>query len=134
MKYILIILLLTSCKMQKRCVRHLRKAQQLGCLKITNDTIVKLDTIRGFRVDTVVQYHNEIDTLFIDSGGVKSVTIIKWKDKLVSQTITKKDTILKTEYVNRNVETIKEVKKIPFWVWIIVGFLGVVSLGLLFKK
>ena len=136
MKVHLLIFLMTlsACSVQKRCERHLKKAEQFGCLKIKNDTIVKLDTIKGFRVDTVVHYHNEIDTLLIDSGGVKSITIIRWKDKIVSQTITKKDTIIKTEYINRNIETIKEVTKIPFWIWLIIGFVGVISLGLLFKK
>jgi len=134
MKYLLIIILLCSCSVQKRCERHLEKAKQFGCLVIKNDTIIKLDTISGFRVDTVVQYRDSIDTLVIEKEGIKSITIIKWKDKIVSQTITKKDTIFKTQYINRSIETIKEVVKIPWWIWLIIGFLGVVSFGLLFKK
>jgi len=135
-KLIVILILLSSCSVQKRCERHLKKATQFGCLKLTNDTIVKTDTLRGFRVDTVVQYHNEIDTLLVDSGGIKSITIIRWKDKIVSQTITKKDTILKTKYVNKTktVYLEKSGNVTKWWHYIIFAAMLLAILIILIKK
>ena len=135
MKYLLLlIILLSSCSVQKRCERHLAKAQQMGCLKMTNDTIIKLDTIKGFRIDTFVQFHNEIDTLLIDSGGVKSITIIKWKEKIVTQSFYKKDTIIKNRFVNKTIETIKEVYKVKWWHIAIFVAMGVAILFLVIRR
>ena len=131
---LLLIILLSSCSVQKRCERHLAKAQQMGCLKMTNDTIIKLDTIKGFRIDTFVQFHNEIDTLLIDSGGVKSITIIRWKEKIVTQSFYKKDTIIKNRFVNKTIETIKEVYKVKWWHIAIFVAMGVAILFLVIRR
>jgi len=98
MKNLIIIafILLTGCNAQKQCDKAYAKAKKLGC--ISSDTIVKYTTIRGFKVDTFVQYSekSEIDTLFVDSGEVKVRTIIKWKSRTVFQEVLKKDTVLET--------------------------------------
>lgn len=93
---IIAIILLTGCNTQKQCDKAYAKATKLGC--ISKDTVIKYDTIRGFRVDTFVKFkeHSEIDTLFTDTGSIKVITIIKWKTKEVSQQISKKDTVLKS--------------------------------------
>jgi hypothetical protein len=93
---IIAIILLTGCSTQKKCERIQAKADRLGCH--TKDTIVKYTTIRGFRVDTIVKFteRNEVDTLLIDTGGVKVLTIVKWKTRDVFQEILKKDTVIKT--------------------------------------
>ena len=127
MKYILILLFLSSCS----CAYHVKQATKKGCIKYENDTIVKYDTLRGFKIDTVVQFHNEVDTLLIDSGGIKSVVVIRWKDKIVSQTIAKKDTVIKTVSVNHNTKVEIPVKFTPWWVW---GLIILLTLGLVFKK
>jgi len=134
MKYLLILILLCSCSQSQRCQRHLTKSVKLGCVKFENDTIVKYDTFTGFRIDTVVQFHNEVDTLLIDSGGVKSVTIIRWKDKIVSQTITKKDTIIKTVSVNHNTKFEVPVYSIPWYIKLLIASLMLICLLLAFKK
>lgn len=93
---IIAIILLSGCSVEKKCAKLQAKADKLPCF--TKDTIVKYTTIRGFRIDTFVQFSEkkEIDTLLVDSGGVKVKTIIKWKERTVFQEVLKKDTVLET--------------------------------------
>jgi hypothetical protein len=59
----------------------------------------------------------------VEKEGIKTQTIIKWKDRIVRQTIEKKDTILKRIQVT-NTKTLKPDLKWYqkyWWVWIIVG-------------
>jgi hypothetical protein len=97
---IIAFILLTGCNAQKQCDKAYAKAKKLGC--ISSDTIVKYTTIRGFKVDTFVQFnkYTEIDTLFVDSGGIKVKTIIRWKTKEVLQEILKKDTVVETVFIS----------------------------------
>lgn len=123
MKYLLIIFLLIGCSAEKQCQKHLRKAEAKGCFKNSIDTIIRLDTIKGFTIDTFVQFHQEIDTLIVDSGGVKVVTIIKWKTKEIGQKVSKRDTIIKS-YDIVKVNTITKLKHvIPWWIYAIIGIL-----------
>lgn len=129
MKILLLALciMLYSCK----CEYHLRKAKEGGCL--ANDTVILRDTLIGFSVDTVVQFDTMsfTDTLTIEKDGVRSTTVIRWKERLVTQEITKKDTIFKREHFT--VKEIKTVEKIPWWVYLVFCLGGVVILGLVFK-
>ena len=133
MKYLIIaILLLASCSTEKRCANHLRKAKEMGCL--VTDTITKYDTIVGFSVDTlfIADSFTTTDTFVLIKDNVKTKTIVNWKDRVVYQSVTKDTTIVETKYVTT---TIKEYKnKTPLWVYFAIGFLTIVSLGLLFKK
>lgn len=96
---IIAIILITGCSTQRRCDTLRAKADKLGCN--IKDTIVKYTTIRGFRVDTIVKFteRNEIDTLFIDTGGVKVKTIIKWKTRDVFQDVFKRDSVIQTQFI-----------------------------------
>jgi hypothetical protein len=134
MKYILIVLLLIGCSAEKRCQKHITKAKDLGCLSFKSDTIVRLDTIKGFRIDTFIKFHNEIDTLIVDSGGVRVETIIKWKTKEIGQKVSKKDTILKYYDITKHTTTTKLVHKIPWWFWIIPFLLAMMLLLVIIKK
>jgi len=134
MKYILIVLLLIGCSAEKRCQKHITKAKALGCLSIQSDTIVRLDTIKGFRIDTFVKFHNEIDTLIVDSGGVRVETIIKWKTKEIGQKVSKRDTIIKRYEITKHSTTTKFVHKIPWWFWIIPFLLAMMLLLVIIKK
>lgn len=102
MKNLIIIafILLTGCNAQKQCDKAYAKAKKLGC--ISRDTIVKYTTIRGFRVDTFIRYseRNEVDTLLVDSGGIKVKTVIRWKTREVFQEILKKDTVIETVFIS----------------------------------
>ena len=131
---LLLIILLSSCSVQKRCERHLAKAQQMGCLKMTNDTIIKLDTIKGFRIDTFVQGRGGRGMWWGGWGGVKSITIIRWKEKIVTQSFYKKDTIIKNRFVNKTIETIKEVYKVKWWHIAIFVAMGVAILFLVIRR
>jgi hypothetical protein len=119
MKYLLIILLLVSCSTEKQCQRHLRKAEALGCISYKSDTIVLRDTIKGFTIDTFVQYHQEIDTLIVDSGGVKVITVIKWKTKEIGQKVSKKDSVIKYFQITKHHNHTKIINRVPWWYWIL---------------
>jgi len=109
---LILIMLFSSCSVQKRCERKLKKAQQMGCLSITNDTITKYDTLIGFKFDTLFIGRNEIDTFWSDTGLVKVQTIVRWRTKDIVQQITQKDTIFTTKYVNKTTT----LKVYPSWV------------------
>jgi esterase/lipase superfamily enzyme len=115
-KFILLLLILSSCNASKKCERISSKAIALKCFK--NDTIKFYDTTFGQVYDTFVQFktNNEFDTLFVDSGGVKVKTIIRWKTKELWQTITK-DTIIKEFYRVNKVITKKEIPQWTKWIW-----------------
>jgi uncharacterized lipoprotein YajG len=97
---IIAFILLTGCNAQKQCDKAYAKATKLGC--ISRDTIVKYVTVKGFRIDTFVQYSEkrEIDTLLVDSGGIKVKTIIKWNTRTVFQEVLKKDTVVETIFIS----------------------------------
>tara|TARA_R110000868_G_scaffold95987_2_gene264048 strand:+ start:10265 stop:10669 length:405 start_codon:yes stop_codon:yes gene_type:complete len=134
MKYLLIILLLIGCSAEKRCQKHLRKAEALGCISYKSDTIVRLDTIRGFRIDTFVKFHNEIDTLIVDSGGIKVVTIIKWKTKEIGQVVSKKDSVIQYLQITKHHNHTKIVHRVAWWFWIIPFLLAMMLILVIIKK
>jgi hypothetical protein len=134
MKYLLIILLLFGCSAEKRCQKHLTKAKALGCITYKSDTIIKYDTIKGFIIDTFVQYHQEIDTLIVDKGGVKVVTIIKWKTKEIGQILSKKDTVIKYFEITKHHNHTKIVNRVPWWYWILPILLLILLTITILKK
>lgn len=129
------IILLTSCQAIKdrRCQRHYRLSE--ACR--TTDTLFISDTIKGFITDTFVKYseRNTIDTLIVDSGGIKVVTFIKWKDREINQVVTKRYKI-----INRVV--VRDCPKCPpaqkwwdrLWIGVWIGFwIGLLVFALIFK-
>jgi hypothetical protein len=96
--------------------------------------MVKYDTIIGFQYDTMVKFDtlNYSDTMVIIKDGVKVQTIIKWKNRIVEQSILKRDTIIKNQFVNDIVVETKEVQS--WWVkWVFLMML-VACLLLIFRK
>ena len=126
---ILLAISLSSCSASKKCERVVSKGERLKCFK--NDTITKYDTILGFKLDTLIKFDtlNFEDTIVVVKNGVEVKTIIKWKERVVSQSVTQKDTIIKTDIVNRTIVNTK--KEIPLWVRSIIFGL-VISLVLLY--
>ena len=126
---ILLAISLSSCSASKKCERVVSKGERLKCFK--NDTITKYDTILGFKLDTLIKFDtlNFEDTIVVVKNGVEVKTIIKWKDRVVSQSILQKDTIIKTDYINRTIVNTK--KQIPLWVRFVIFGL-VLSLVLLY--
>ena len=134
MKYLIIILLLASCSVQKRCEIHLAKAQKMGCYKLTNDTIINYDTLIGYRIDTVFNGFKEVDTFTLTKDNIITTTIVRWRLKEVSQSQIKKDTIIKNIQVIKKQTQIIESKKLPFLVKLIIGAMGLIILLLALKK
>lgn len=126
---ILLAISLSSCSASKKCERIVSKGERLKCFK--NDTITKYDTILGFKLDTLIKFDtiNFEDTIVVVKNGVEVKTIIKWKERVVSQSVTQKDTIIKTDYINRTIVNTK--KEIPLWVRFVIFGL-VISLVLLY--
>jgi hypothetical protein len=126
---ILLAISLSSCNASKKCERVSSKAIRLKCFK--NDTITKYDTILGFKHDTLIRFDtlNFEDTIIVVKNGVEVKTIIKWRDRVVSQSILQKDTIIKTDYINRTITQTEKV--IPLWVRVVIFGL-VLSLVLLY--
>lgn len=130
---ILLAISLSSCSASKKCERVVSKGERLKCFK--NDTITKYDTILGFKVDTLIKFDtlNFEDTIIVVKNGVEVKTIIKWKERIVSQLVSQKDTIIKTDYINRTIVNTK--KEIPLWVrFVIFGLVLSLVLLYLFQK
>ena len=106
----IVIINLTSCSAEKRCIKHFNKALKAHC--ITSDTIMHYDTIVGLKTDTIFKAINinSIDTFIIDTGGIKVRTITNWKQRIIEQKIIQKDTIIKHQNV-----IIKAPKHIQKW-------------------
>lgn len=98
----IVVMNLTSCSAEKKCVKHYTKALQGGC--ITSDTFMHYDTITGIKTDTIFRAINtsSIDTFIIDTGGIRVRTITNWKQRIIEQKIIQKDTIIKHQNVTIN--------------------------------
>ena len=107
MKYILIICLLASCQ-SYRAERKISKLKEWGYL--SDSIIVKYDTIRGWSHDSIYFFDTTTltDTISIVKNGIKSVTVIKWKERQVKQILTQKDTIFEHKFTTK---VIKEPRK-----------------------
>lgn len=133
MKYILIILLiLTSCQ-SYRAERKIKKLKSWGYL--SDSVITKYDTLRGYEIDTLVQFDtiNHTDTLFTYQNGLKVTTIVRWKERQVKQIINQKDTIFEHRI---STKVIKEPTKwwhkyeIIIWLFLLILTFAVLVLKL----
>jgi hypothetical protein len=102
-----IICLLASCQ-SYRAERKINKLKEWGYLK--DSTITRYDTIIGWSLDSVYIFDtlSKVDTISIVKNGIKSVTVIKWKERQVIQTLTQKDTIFEHKFTTK---VIKEPSK-----------------------
>jgi len=101
MKYALIVLLiLTSCQ-SYRAERKISKLRAWGYL--SDSTITKYDTIRGFTHDSIYFFDTTtlVDTIHTVKNGIKVVTVVKWKERQVKQFIAQNDTILIRQYTTK---------------------------------
>lgn len=125
MKYLIFIsIILFGCNAEKRCLKHVSKAKERGCLQ--SDTVTLWDTIKGFKTDTIAIFDtlNFQDTLVVVKDGVKVQTIVKWKERIIEQTVEKKDTIYKKMIVTNNLNF----KPCNKWKYRIEGIVGTLSL------
>lgn len=122
-KFILITIFLSSCSTSQRCQHHTNRLKALNCLKEQSDTTYKIDTLYGWKIDTVVQFHNDIDTLLVDSGGIKIKTIIHWKSKTVQQTVVKDTGYVTSLLITKHVFYPEITNKIPWYIYALIGAL-----------
>jgi hypothetical protein len=118
------IVSLSSCSKDYRATRKINKLQSWGYLK--TDTITIRDTIKGFDTLIVKQFDtlNHSDTLFVVKDGVRIQTIVKWKERIIEQQITKRDTIIETKFVRTEVlQPTKTNWWNKFWVGALTTFL-----------
>jgi len=115
-----LICLLASCQ-SYRAERKISKLKQWGYL--SDSTIIKYDTIRGFSHDSIYFFDTTTltDTISIVKNGIKSVTVIKWKERQVKQILTQSETIYEHKFTTK---VIKEkckwtFDKISTWIFII---------------
>jgi hypothetical protein len=123
------IVSLSSCSKDYRATRKINKLQSWGYLK--TDTITIRDTIKGFDTLIVKQFDtlNHSDTLFVVKDGVRIQTIVKWKERIIEQQITKRDTIIETKFVRTEVlQPTKTKWWNKFWVGALTTFLFLVFL------
>jgi hypothetical protein len=93
---IVILLLITSCQALKdnranNKMNWLIKNHYLG-----DTTRWVHDTITGFKIDTVFKGDTikDVDTFTIVKDGIKTVSVVKWKERILEQTLVKRDTII----------------------------------------
>jgi len=89
-KLLIIIFLLSSCSQKSWQNRGLKKGWA------TTDSTFIHDTLRGFDTTVIRQFDTTtlLDTFEVIKDGVKVKTVIQWKNRIVEQTITKRDTII----------------------------------------
>jgi hypothetical protein len=125
---LILTLILFSCTPQKRCARKVRKAITMGCLDTA--TVVKRDTVFGWRSDTTFIGTRDTlikrDTFTQFRDGVTVKTVVNWRDRIVDQVVTKRDTVIETRYK----QVIGNVTCPPFpWLWVIIGGIGALFIG-----
>lgn len=123
--------LLSSCESQ-------RAANKTAWLKkkgyLSADTFYIKDTVKGFDTTFVRQFDtlNHTDTLTVIKDGIRVQTVVRWKDRIIEQTLTKRDTVVVRQQI-RTVVTEFE-NKVPCWYWLILSGMGLVIFGLTFRK
>jgi hypothetical protein len=137
MKYLIIFLLIICVGCSQKVRRDFRATNKIAKLKewgyLKTDTVWKTDTLKGFKYDTLVKFdttHTQ-DTFTVIKNGIRVKTLIKWKERLVTQEIEKRDTVIR--YMTQST-TVNNPGKCNFWPYIIALIVaGVVILGLIFK-
>jgi len=117
----LLLIVLVGCSTERKCRKTITKAKRLGCL--TTDSVVIKDTLIIPHLDTLVKFDtiNEVDTLIVDNGGVKTVVFTKWKTR--EQRITQRpDTIVRERKVPQMVIKNTDCPKVKWWDRFWIGF------------
>lgn len=115
---ILIVSLLSSCESQ-------RAANKTAWLKkkgyLNADTFYIKDTVKGFDTTVIRQFDSItlVDTLTVVKDGIRVKTIVRWKDRIIEQTLTKRDTVVVRQQI-RTVVT--QIKKSKWWNNWVLGF------------
>jgi hypothetical protein len=100
---------------------------------LTTDSVVIKDTLIIPHLDTLVKFTtiNDVDTLIVDNGGVKTVVFTKWKTREV-RVVQRPDTIIREIKVPQMVIKNTDCPKVKWWdrFWIGFGF-GILIVAIL---
>lgn len=125
-----LLLILIGCGQQKRCTRFVRKNPE--CFVVEPDTVIKPGWVHDtlFKADTFTS----VDTFTQTKENTTIKTVVRWKDRLIHQTIkTSPDTViiqakpLPVQYVYKC--TLKQtiLRFLDFFWWLCI--LGVIAFG-----
>ena len=115
---IVLLIFLSGCESQ-------RAANKTAWLKkkgyLSADTFYIKDTVKGFDTTVVRQFDtlNHTDTLTVIKDGIRVQTVVRWKDRIIEQTLTKRDTVVVRQQI-RTVVT--QIKKSKWYDTFILGF------------
>ena len=120
MRYLLVILLLSSCSAQWHIKRACKKQPSL----CAPDTLTITDTIKvndSLYFEKVV-VTKEIDTITIDTGGIR-VKIIRDKDIIRTIVTQEPKTIIRTKTITTKPRIVYKDEEYPWWLVIVAGLL-----------
>jgi late competence protein required for DNA uptake (superfamily II DNA/RNA helicase) len=129
MRYLILILLLSSCSANW----HLKRAVKKGA-KVKQDTVYVTLTTERIITDTITEYKNLTDTIFTET--------IKWKSKILIDTVKqtiyqeiecKPDTIKIPVQVNTEIKPDKN-SGYKILIWMLIGAVLVLIVLFILKK
>jgi hypothetical protein len=111
---VLFVIVSSSCSTERKCRKAINRAKALGCL--TTDSVTIKDTLIISSYDTLVKFTtiNEVDTLIVDNGGIKTVVFTKWKTREV-RVLQRPDTIVRERKVPQMVIKNTDCPKVKWW-------------------
>lgn len=124
----ILILLLCSCSAEKKLNKLIAKHPELRDTIYVHDTL----TTELIRADTTF-VSVPGDTVRVDNGKLHIKYVRLPGDTVWLEGQCDPDTVITTTIVERIGPT-KTVNKIPFWIWLLVGVMGMTSLILAFRK
>lgn len=120
MRYLIIILLLSSCSAQW----HIKQACKKSPAICTPDTLTFTDTIKvndSLYFEKIV-VTKEIDTITIDTGGIQ-VKVIRYKDTIKTIVTQKPKTIIRTKTITTKPRLVYKEQDYPWWLVIVAAIL-----------
>jgi hypothetical protein len=97
---------------------------------LTTDSVIIKDTLIIPHLDTLVKFDtiNDVDTLIVDNGGIKTVVFTKWKTREV-RVVQRPDTVIREIKVPQMVVKNTDCPKVSFWctltlviVFLLIGY------------
>ena len=117
----LLLIVLVGCSTERKCRKAINRAKALGCLTI--DSVIIKDTLIISSYDTLVKFDtiNDVDTLIVDNGGIKTVVFTKWKTREV-RVNQRPDTVIRERKVPQMVIKNTDCPKRKWWDRFWIGF------------
>ena len=109
-----LLVILVGCSTERKCRKTIAKAKKLGCL--TTDSVTIKDTLIIPSLDTLVKFDtlNEVDTLYAENKGIRTVVFTKWKTREV-RVVQRPDTVIREIKVPQMVIKDTDCPKVKWW-------------------